>query len=80
MVIIIKLVRLSSFYSSPEIKQIELLHLFGKPNQNDLVIQGMHSNIKGNKMFFDSAERLKMKFHSLKRKRKNIKSDTKEYK
>ena len=28
----------------------------------------MHSNIKGNKMFFDSAERLKMKFHSLKRK------------
>ena len=40
----------------------------------------MHSNIKGNKMFFDSAERLKNEISFIKKEKKNIKSDTKEYK
>ena len=54
-------------------KKIELLHLFGKPNQNDLVIQGMHSNIKGNKMFFDSAERLKNEISFIEKEKKKYK-------
>ena len=62
-----------SFYISQlfffDISPFILLHLFGKYNQNDLVIQGMHSDIRSNKnVFWTSAERRKMKFHSLKRK------------